>query len=495
MSRQAEQQSARQEKRRHLQRLGRDPYPSEARCTHTLAEVRRSFDALAAEKKVMTIAGRLTHIRAHGGSTFFTLAQSEANFQVYCKKDVLGAKEYDLWIPLIDLGDFCEFTGTLFTTKKGEHTLQATGIRMLSKALRPVPEEHYGLKDVETRLRKRYLDLLLHPDLRQVFKKKAVFWQTVRQALLEKDFLEVETPVLESVPGGAEAEPFLTHYNALDRDCFLRISLELPLKRLLVGGFDRVFEIGRIFRNEGMSPEHLQDYTQMEMYWAYADYKILMSFLPDLYRRLALALHGTTKVTNNGTTLDLAEAWQDYDYSSLFEHHVGLQPETATLDELRSAAHQRKIRIEKYAGKGRLIDVLYKKLVRPTLVQPGFLLNPPVEIEPLAKRLPDKPSCVQRLQIMMWGTELGKGFSELNDPVDQRQRFEDQMKLRSEGDKEAQRLDEDFLEALEYGMPPAAGFGMSERVFAFFMDRPVRETVLFPAVRPTGAPHAPYPQP
>ncbi len=473
---------ARQEKYERLAAAGIDPFPATASRSHTLAGVRAAFDELLKSESKVTLIGRIRHLRGHGGSTFLGLTDATGAFQVYLKKDVLGDAYAD-WIDRLDLGDIISATGTLFTTKRGEPTLLAGNLQMVTKSLRPLPEEHFGLKDSELRLRKRYLDLLLNPDVRELFEQKARFWKSVRDQLIGLGFLEVETPVLEHVPGGAEAEPFVTHYNALDQDVTLRISLELPLKRLLVGGYERVFEIGRIFRNEGMSAEHLQDYTQMEFYWAFADYTELMKMLPDFYRNIAQATIGTTKVKNGDMTVDLGAEWKRYDYVEEFQAKIKLDPLTATREELFAAAKKAKLDVTAKLGKGKLIDGLYKKYVRPTLIEPGFLIDPPVEIEPLAKRLPKDPRRVQRLQVMAFGTELGKGFSELNDPIDQRKRFEEQMKLRQAGDTEAQQLDEDFLEALEYGMPPAAGFGMSERLFAYLVNRPIRETVIFPAMK------------
>ncbi|MFA6365534.1 MAG: amino acid--tRNA ligase-related protein, partial [Candidatus Paceibacterota bacterium] len=355
--------------------------------------------------------------------------------------------------------------------------------RIITKSLRPIPSEWYGIEDEELKLRKRYLDLLTHPETRDIFVKKEIFWSTIRDFLREKSFHEVETPVLEPVPGGAEAEPFVTHHNALDTDFFLRISLELPLKKLLVGGFEKVFEMGRIFRNEGIDREHLQDYTQMECYWAYADYKDMMAFVEEMYKKAITNIFGKLETSYMGTIIDWSAKWPTVDYYEIFESETGVDLKTATVVELLTKAKELHCDADKNAGRGRLIDLIYKKAVRPKLQQPCFLIDPPVDIEPLAKRLDRDANRVARFQVIAGGTELGKGFSELNDPIDQRSRFEEQMKLREAGDKEAQRIDEDFIEALEYGMPPAAGFGVSERLFAVLMDKPVRETVIFPLMR------------
>jgi lysyl-tRNA synthetase class 2 len=294
----------------------------------------------------------------------------------------------------------------------------------------------------------------------------------------------VETPVLENLPGGAEAEPFKTHHNALDEEFYLRISLELPLKRLLVGGYDKVFEIGRIFRNEGIDREHLQDYTQLEFYWAYSDYHDVMRLTEKVYKEVIEKTCGGLVTEFGGKKIDWSKKWPSVDYVEAFKKaNDGLDPISASHTELAAKTRELKLEVDKNAGKGRLIDLIFKKTVRPTLIEPCFLINPPVEIEPLAKRHPENPAVVERFQIVACGTELGKGFSELNDPDDQRARFEEQMKLRAAGDAEAQYLDEDFLEALQYGMPPAGGFGVSERLFAILMDMPIRETVFFPLMR------------
>lgn len=483
MSRSDETRDIRLAKLAQLQKEGIDPFPTQSHRTHPIRAVVADFESLLTSGESITLAGRIRSIRRHGGSAFVDLEDVSGQFQVFVKKDTLGEKMYQSFVEMIDPSDIVEFSGTLFKTKQDAPTLDAKSFRLLTKSLRAIPESHYGLKDVETRLRQRYLDLAANPEVRDLFVKKAKFWHTIRQTMEKFCFLEVHNPVLEDVPGGAEAEPFITHHQALDRDFYLRISLELPLKKLLVGGFERVYEIGRIFRNEGISPEHLQDYTQLEFYWAYADYHDLQKMVVEMYRDIVKAVCASLTVSHNGETIDWGADWETYDYYTLFKQHTGIDLSTASEAELKSKADALKIKYEKFAGKGRLIDLIYKKTVRPKLIKPGFLINPPVEIEPLAKRLPSDPNRVQRLQVMAWGTELGKGFSELNDPIDQRARFEEQMKLREAGDGEAQQLDEDYVAALEYGMPPTAGFGLSERLFAVLMDKPIRETTLFPPMK------------
>ena len=464
-----------------LKAAGVDPYPVVARRSSTVAEVRRDFKTLLKNKKKVSVAGRVRGLRDQGGLIFLDVEDESGRVQAVLKKALL--KNFKLLQQTIDIGDFLSVAGPVFKTRKGEESIEAKDVALLTKSLRPLPSAWYGVEDEEIRLRKRYLDLLQSPETREMFRKKNVFWQTFREELVTAGFLEVELPVLEAVPGGAEAEPFTTHHNALDTDFYLRISLELPLKKLLVGGYEKVFEIGRIFRNEGISREHLQDYTQMEMYWAYQDYEGLMRFIEKTYKKVIQATCGTRKVTSNGKKIDWGKKWGRVDYVKAFTKAAGLDPLSASADDLLRKAKELGLSPESHAGKGRLIDLIFKKTVRPTLIQPAFLIDPPVEIEPLAKKSRKDPRRVERFQIVAAGSELGKGFSELNDPEDQRERFEAQMKLREAGDTEAQMIDEDFVEALEYGMPPAAGFGVSERLFAVLMDKPVRETVFFPLMK------------
>ncbi len=471
------------ERRLKLERYRKsaDPYPAEVKRTASVKEAVSAFSKLAKSNKILWLAGRLGAVRAQGGIIFADLKDQNGQIQLIIKKG--ETDNFDILKETLDIGDFTEVKGTLFKTKRGEKSILAKQARIIAKSLRPLPQNWYGLEDTETRLRKRYLDTIFNPEVKEMFVRKSVFWGAVRDFLKKESFFEVETPVLEGLPGGAEAEPFKTHHNALNRDFYLRISLELPLKKMLVGGYEKVFEIGRIFRNEGIDAEHLQDYTHMEFYWAYANYRDLMKFLPKLFRVVIKKTFGTLKIKNQGREVDWGKPWKTYDYYELFKKHAGLDLNGASDSELRKKADELDLKYEFSAGRGRLIDIIYKKTVRSKLLEPGFLVNPPVEIEPLAKRSAEDPRRVERLQIMAYGTELGKGFSELNDPIDQRERFEAQMALRAKGDKEAQFLDEDFLEAMEYGMPPAAGFGMSERVFSVLMDKPIRETVLFPLMR------------
>ncbi len=471
------------EKLKQLKNAGIDPYPVYSERTHTIGQALKQFDHVSRNTEHVTLVGRIRSIRGHGKLTFGNLEDSTGAIQFLLREDKLGEKTLKEFNEFFDMGDFVQISGLLALSKTNEKTLEVQSYKLLTKSLRPVPQNYFGLKDLEVKLRQRYLDLIANKETRELFQKKSVFWKTIRTFLESKGFMEVEMNVLEQVPGGAEAEPFITHHNALDRDFYLRISLELPLKKLLVGGLERVFEIGRIFRNEGISTEHLQDYTQMEFYWAYADYEQLMDMIQEMYQQVIQNVTGGLKTVYDGKEIDWSGTWPKVRYFDIFKEKTGLDLNTVTDEQLVTYAKAEHIKLEANQGRGRVIDLIFKKKIRPSLIQPCFLINPPIEIEPLAKRDPKNPKEVQRMNILAAGTELGKGFSELNDPLDQRERFEAQMKLRESGDKEAQMLDEDFVEALEYGMPPAAGFGLSERLFAVIMDKSIRETVFFPPMK------------
>lgn len=471
----------RKDKVKNLRDSGVDPYPSTTSRTHKIKDVLENFDSLTSQD--VTIVGRIRSKRGMGKLMFCHVEDGTGRIQGLLKADDL-AEKFNFFEENFDTGDFVEFTGKPFITKSGEKSIEVSAYMLLAKSLRPLPSEHYGIEDTEILLRQRYLDLLLHSEIKELFVKKNTFWQSIRQFLTTEEFLELEMPVLESVPGGAETEPFVTHHNALDRDFFLRISLELPLKKMLVAGFEKVFEIGRIFRNEGISTTHLQDYTQMEFYWAYGDFEKLMDFIERMYQHTIQETFGTLEITSGGHKVDWSGKWLRLDYIKVFQEHTGIDLLSATEDDLKNYIQSHGIVCEEFAGRGRLVDVIFKKIRGKLLFDtPAFLINQPLELEPLAKRDPKNPKVVQRMQVFAYGTELGKGFGELNDPEDQRQRFDDQMKLRDSGDKEAQMIDEDYLEAMEYGMPPAAGFGVSERLFAVLSDKSIRETVVFPLMR------------
>jgi lysyl-tRNA synthetase class 2 len=470
----------------NIKNVGLDPYPSFTNRTHTNKQALDSFDDL--QNQEITLVGRMRSFRDMGKIFFTQIEDQSARIQILFKAEDLGADNFKFALKNLDIGDFVEVTGKLFKTKTEEKTLLATSYKLLAKSLRPLPSEHFGLSDEETKLRKRYLDILMDPKVKEIFVLKNKFWSSMRDFLVKKGYLEVQMPILEAVPGGAEAEPFITHHNALDKDFYLRISLELPLKKMLVAGYEKVFEIGRIFRNEGISTEHLQDYTQMEFYWAYGDFEKLQDMLQEMYQYVIKETFGTLEIPYQGQIINWGGSWPRQDYFELFKKYTGLDLNNADVNQLKAYADKHHIKYESFAGRGRVIDLIFKKTIRilpEVAMQPSFLINQPVELEPLAKRDPKNPLVVQRLQILACGSELGKGFGELNDPIDQRQRFEDQAKLREAGDGEAQMMDEDYVEAMEYGMPPAAGFGLSERLFSVLMDRSIRETTIFPLMQDT----------
>ena len=404
--------------------------------------------------------------------------------QLYIEEKNLDKKELKL-IELLHPGDIIGVEGGVIKTKRGELSILVKKVEMLSRAIRQLPKEWFGLKDAETRYRKRYLDMLMNPEVKEMFIKKTKFWNAMREFLLEKGFMEVETPVLENTTGGADAKPFVTHHNALDMDVYLRISTgELWQKRLLVAGFEKIFEIGRIFRNEGIDPEHAQDYNQMEFYWAYADYEEGMKLVEEMYKYVAKKTFDTLKFEINGFKVDLGKKWQKYDYAEQVKKHTGVDINNTSKKEVESKLKELKIDYEKKGfNVGRGIDHLWK-YCRKKIGGPGFLVNEPLVISPLAKKKRGNPNVTERYHVILAGSELGNGYSELNDPVDQAARFKEQAKLRDAGDDEAQMNDEEFVVALEHGMPPATGFGISERLFSFLMNKPIRECQMFPLLKP-----------
>lgn len=479
-------QKIRFKKLKNLQKLGINPYPSSAKAPAGKPSRITIENARKLSGKKGYVVGRIRSLRPHGKITFADIEDVTGKIQLLFRQDNVVGGKYDL-LPNLDIGDFIGVSGEVIRTQAGETTVDVLDFQILTKSIRPVPVDWYGLKDIETRLRKRYLDFIVNPETKELFFKKAKFWNAVREYLLKAGFIEVETPALEPIPGGADARPFITHHFALKRKLYLRISLELYQKRFLVGSFEKIFEIGKIFRNEGIDQEHLQDYLQMEFYWAYADYNDLMDFTKGMYQYLVKETVGTTKTIFQGKTINWSGNWPKVDYVESFKKATRIDLDGQVSEEdLRSYAHEHKIPVEGKAGKGRLIDSIYKRSIRPSLIQPTFLINHPVEVSPLAKRMEINPKRVERMQIMVGGIEVGNGFSELNDPIDQLSRFKEQQRLRKQGDEEAQMLDKDFVEALEYGMPPAAGFGLSQRLFAVIVDKPIRETVFSPPMKEDG---------
>jgi len=474
------------QKLKSLQDVGLLAYPAKTKRTHTIQEVLDNFSKLSKTEKEVVLTGRIMALREHGGATFLDIQDGTGKIQGLIKEDKLGEKGYKFFLDHFDIGDFIEVKGILLKTKRGEKTIEALDYKMLAKSLLPLPEKWHGLQDIEEKLRKRYLDILFNPEVKDMIEKRSIFWNAIREFLMKKGFLEVETPVLEVTTGGADAKPFTTHHNALDLDLYLRISTgELWQKRLMVAGFEKTFEIGRQFRNEGMDAEHLQDYTQMEFYWAYADYEQGMKLVEEMYKYIIKKTFGTLQFKIKGFDIDFSKKWKKYDYRTMISKYADIDILEASLPEMEKQLQKLKIQYDKKGfNKTRAIDNFWK-YCRKNLAGPGFLINIPIDVSPLAKRDENNPKIAQRFQVIVAGSEVGNGYSELNDPVDQNERFKEQQGLREKGDEEAQMFDHEFVEALEYGMPPTCGFGIGgERLFSFLMDKPAREIQIFPLMKP-----------
>ncbi len=468
-----------------LRKNGMEPYPARTDREFSLGELIEKFEVLEKEHKEICVAGRIMSLRSQGSLAFFHIFDGTGKFQGLIKQEEIDQKLWDLFNNAVDIGDFIEIKGRVFATKRGEKTVQVQSWKMLTKSLVPLPEKWHGLQDIDERFRKRYLDILMNPEERELIIKKARFWQSMREFLIKEGFLEVETPILENTTGGADARPFVTHHHALDIDVYLRISAgELWQKRLMVAGFPKVFEIGRIFRNEGMSAEHAQDYTQIEFYWGYADHLKGMDLVERMYKYVARETFGTLKFTIGKFDVDLGKTWERFDYIETIKKFTDTDISSASLEDIEAKLKALKVEYDKKGWNiSRAIDTLWK-YCRRQIAGPGFLVNVPKFLSPLAKANPENPSVVEQFQPLIAGSELGKGYSELNDPIDQANRFLEQDKLRKAGDEEAQMNDKEFVEALEYGMPPTCGFGISERLFSFLANRPIRETQIFPLMRP-----------
>ncbi|MEI7719096.1 MAG: lysine--tRNA ligase [archaeon] len=435
-------------------------------------------------KAEVIVAGRVMFLRSFGKLAFAKIQDLKGNIQVVLQSEKTPEKSMELFNNFIDSGDIIGVKGHPMKTKTGEVSVLVKELELLTKSVLPLPDKVHGLKDEEEKLRKRYLDIIMNPEVKDIFIKKQKFWSTIRNFLIQRGFLEVETPILENAAGGAAATPFKTHHNALDLDVFLRISMgEIWQKKLLVAGYEKTFEIGRQFRNEGMDAEHLQDYSQIEFYWAYADYKDGMKLTEELYKEIVMAVLGTHKFSCRGYEVDFNKKWEIYDYEKLIKEKTGVDIYKVEKEDIQKKLKELKVEFDPKVDKWRLVDILWK-VCRKQLAGPGFLVGQPVELVPLAKRSREDPRKVEQFQIIIAGSEVGNGYSELNDPQDQEDRFKRQRTLKDAGDTEAQEHDETFVEALKHGMPPACGFGVSERLFAFLMNRPIRETVVFPLMRP-----------
>lgn len=470
-----------------LENRGIEGYPAGVSRTHDIASVLKKFPAFMKGRKTNAIVGRVMARRGHGGATFADIRDGSGQMQVLLKKDVLGA-EYDRFSETGDIGDFIEVAGKAFKTKKGEPTLEVHKWRMLAKSLLPLPEKWHGLQDVEERFRKRYLDLLVNEGVRESFMARAKIISTLRALLESAGFVEVETPLLQPIPGGALARPFSTHHNALDTDFYLRVAPELYLKRLLVGGFERVYEIGRNFRNEGIDATHNPEFTMLECYAAYWDENDMMAFVENSIVDLVKTVVGKKcEVLYDGNAIQFKKPFSRVSFKDLLKKYALIPDYDAeTRDGIALRARQLGIDSAPHESKGKIADEIYKKIARPKIIQPVFVVNHPLDISPLAKKRAENPAEVRRFQLIAGGMELANAFSELNDPLDQRARFEEQEGMRGSGEEEAHRIDEDYIEAMEYGMPPAAGLGVGiDRLVMLLTNvKNVREVVLFPTLRP-----------
>ncbi len=482
----SDQESIRREKLAALREAGQDPFAQHRyERTHTGAQVQEAGDAIVGQ--TVAVCGRLQARRGHGKAVFADLFDESGKVQVYAKLDVLGEDRFAAFSDL-DLGDILGLRGEVFRTRSEELTVRVDEFTLLAKALRPLPEKFHGLHDPEIRYRQRYLDLISEPQVREIFRARAKLIQAFRQYLTEREFLEVETPILQPIYGGAAARPFTTHHNALDMNLYLRIAPELYLKRLLVGGFERVFEIGRMFRNEGIDTRHNPEFTMMEVYQAYSDVTGMMDLVEGLVGAACLALHGGMKFTYRGQEIDVTPPWRRLPLLEAIRECSGLDfgaiPDAETARKLAAEA---KLDLGNTVALGRweIADKLFDRYVQPGLIQPTFVTDYPVAISPLAKRRQDEPDLTARFEPFVGGEEIGNAFSELNDPEDQKARFEEQVRARQEGDVEAHPMDEDYVTALEYGMPPAGGLGLGiDRLVMLLTDQPnLREVLLFPLLR------------
>lgn len=469
-----------------LKRVGLEPFPIESRVALPLAQVRKNFSALL-KRRNLRLAGRVMALRQQGAVIFFDFADGTGRLQGLFKQGEINAKELELFLETVDLGDFVAVEGHLFLTKTQEKTICVKKWFMLAKSLRPLPEKWHGLKDVEERFRRRYLDTLMSPAVKGRFILRSRLVSAIRSFLDEHDFLEVETPVLQPLAGGASALPFVTHHEALDIDLYLRVSEEMYLKRLLVAGFPKVYSLAKNFRNEGIDNMHNPEFTMLESYGAFSSAVKQQKFVEQMIKALVRKLLKKTKIIYADNEIDLAKPFGKATYFELLEKHTGVSDlSKVKREELVSLANRLGAAVEGGAGREKILDAIYKKVCRPRLIQPTFITDYPADSLPLAKRKPNTPELVDAFQLVIGGLEIAKAFSELNDPIDQRERFLTQEKERGKGDKEAQPFDEDFLEALEYGMPPAGGVGIGiDRLIMLFTDtQNIREVIFFPTMRP-----------
>ena len=481
----SEQEQIRREKLQALMDNGQNPYLiTKYDVTHESKSVLENFDAL--EGQTVSMAGRMIGRHIMGKASFGRILDGAGKIQIYVKRDDVGEEPYAAF-KKYDLGDLIGVTGKPFKTKTGEISIHVESLTLLAKCLKPLPEKFHGLTDTDLRYRQRYLDMIVNPEVRDTFVKRSQIISALRAFLESRGFMEVETPVLHTQAGGAAARPFVTHHNTLDIDMYLRIALELHLKRLIVGGFPRVYEIGRVFRNEGMDTKHNPEFTMLELYQAYTDFHGMMDITEDMFRYVARAVNGTAVVQYGDVTIDLEKPFARMSMVEAVKKHSGVDfDEIHTLEEARAVADERKIHYEKRHQKGDILNLFFDEYVEEHLIQPTFIYGHPVEISPLAKKVPENPAYTERFEVFILGREHGNAFSELNDPIDQRQRFEAQAALKAQGDEEAHGVDEDFLNALEIGMPPTGGLGVGvDRLVMLLTAAPsIRDVLLFPTMKP-----------
>ncbi|AQS54487.1 lysine--tRNA ligase [Novibacillus thermophilus] len=480
----------RRDKLHHLQERGIDPFGSRYERTHLAADIHeahgdKSKEELEREQHRVKVAGRLMSIRGHGKAGFAHIQDVSGRIQIYVRQDTVGDDVYDLFKTL-DIGDWIGVEGDVFKTNRGETTVKAEVLTLLSKSLRPLPEKFHGLQDIEQRYRKRYLDLIVNPEVRETFVTRSKIIQAIRRYLDEQGFLEVETPTMHAIAGGAAARPFVTHHNALDMPLYMRIAIELHLKRLIVGGMEKVYEIGRVYRNEGISTRHNPEFTMLELYEAYADFRDIMDLTEHIVTFVAETVLGTRQLEYQGHDVDLSSPWRRRSMVDLIQEHVGVDfSQEMTDEQARRLAEEHGVDVKPEMTFGHIVNEFFEQRVEDKLIQPTFVYGHPVAVSPLAKKNADDPRFTDRFELFIVGREHANAFTELNDPIDQRQRFEAQLKEREAGNEEAHMMDEDFLEALEYGMPPTGGLGIGiDRLVMLFTDAPsIRDVLLFPLMR------------
>ena len=483
-----EQMQVRIDKMHKIEEHGWKPFGYRFLYTHRAADIAAQFDELSEKETEVKMAGRIMAIRGHGKTCFMDMQDNTGRIQVYVRKDVIGEENYAL-IKLMDIGDTVGITGTAFRTHMGELSIKANSVEMLSKSLRPLPEKWHGLKDVETRYRQRYVDLIVNPEVRDTFVKRSQIIRSVREVLDSHDFLEVETPILNTIAGGAAARPFISYHNALDMQVYMRIAPELYLKRLIVGGMDRVYEMGRVFRNEGIDNRHNPEFTSVEIYQAFADYRDMMDLTEEVVVKTAEKVLGTTTINYEGTTIELASPWKRMSMIEAVKEYSGKDFTNVTdLEEARAIAKELNVAIEPSFGIGKIINACFEEYVEDKLIQPTFITGHPKEISPLAKSNPENPEITDRFEAYIYGREICNGFTELNDPIDQKERFLKQVEERANGDEEANMMDEDFVNALEYGLPPTGGLGIGiDRLVMFLTNSStIRDVLFFPTMKPLG---------